>query len=221
MQLPSAHGAARAHLTGGDGQDVAHALLLDPACRLDLRVGPGAAVAGEGADDDLFEEGDPGEQEPRHALRQRGASWEPESLATPFPGAPVPAGGPRAPPPPRHPKAPGRPRLPPPASAPPGAAGRSFPSPQPPPPPLTSPTPVPGSGPGPAGPCNRPRRPLRPCPRPARPAHVAVAVHAQRLDLGRPLLAVLGAEGPEQGGPVRRLHRPQRRHDAAAAGAAT
>lgn len=82
-------GGPHAHLTRGDSQGVAHALLLDPAGRLDLRVGPGAAVTGEGADDDLFEEGDPGEQEPRHPLQQRGASWEPESSGRRFPAGPV------------------------------------------------------------------------------------------------------------------------------------
>lgn len=54
----------------------------------------------------------------------------------------------------------------------------------------------------PAHPYTSPHRP------PFRP-HVAVAVHAQGLDLRRLLLAILGAEGPEQGSPpsTGRLHR--------------
>lgn len=51
-------------------------------------------------------------------------------------------------------------------------------------------------------------RPLQPCPPAAEPpSHVAVTVHAQRLDLGGLLLLVLGVDGPEQ---VPRGRRPGR-----------
>lgn len=166
-------GGPHAHLTRGDSQGVAHALLLDPAGRLDLRVGPGAAVTGEGADDDLFEEGDPGEQEPRHPLQQRGASWEPESSGRRFPAGPVflprtlPAVSPSL--------SPARPPAPPQNTQPPLTCQQALPTPSCPPAATTTPAMAP--------------RPLLPLTRPAGPGagpgrlppvpHVAEAVHAQ------------------------------------------
>jgi hypothetical protein len=64
-----------AHLLASHGQGVAHSLVLDPACRLDLRVVPATVFAGKGAHDDFSKEGDLGEQKSRRALGKQKRRW--------------------------------------------------------------------------------------------------------------------------------------------------
>lgn len=59
------------HLLAPNSQSVAHSLVLDPACRLDLRIVPTAVLAEKGAHDYFSKEGDLGEQKARRALRKQ------------------------------------------------------------------------------------------------------------------------------------------------------